>query len=68
MLELENTDKDTECQWRRPWYLEGDADDDAVAGAQPEPVAGDVQRRDAHEGEAQLARAWAGEVRSGDYI
>ena len=37
--------------------VERDADDDPVAGAEPEPGAADQQSSDPHEGEAQLARA-----------
>ena len=41
--------------------LEGHADDDPVAGAEPQPVTRDVQRGDADKGEAQLTRACNGE-------
>lgn len=35
-----------------------DGDDNSIAGAHPEAVASNEQGSDAHEGEAQLARAW----------
>ena len=41
-------------------FTEGHGDNDAVARAYPQALAGDEQRCDAHEGEAQLARAWEG--------
>ena len=36
--------------------LQGDADDDAVAGAEPQAVAAHVEGRDPHKGEAELPR------------
>lgn len=47
----------TKCRDLQLTFRKWNRDDDAIAGAHPESVAGNQQSRDAHKRESKLARA-----------